>query len=260
MKQTQNVQRGWRLGPLASFDLFGLTDEETKSKRFLMLTMAVGAGIIVALTLALMPESARTPWGDFSIAFGAFLLIQLVAETRISWRRSQTRRAVTRGLLAAAVVVGLIAAVLVPRGEQETVGAEPSTDEIVKFIEEKVLEPLSIGGAVAAGAATGNQACGAKCATIGAAAGAGVGIAINNTVATVDAAKRAAKGIGKAAHTVGSFLDNTGGPPEKVVQRDAAASTPNLPRGTASTPDTSSPQPTCSIGYGVHGRASCSWK
>ena len=65
--------------------------------------------------------------------------------------------------------------------------------------------------------------------------------------------------IGDAAHSAGPFLDSAGGPSQAVQDRDSAASTPNLPSTTEATPVQSSPQPTCTVGYGVHGRGSCSW-
>ena len=131
---------------LLSVDIFGLTDEEAKRKRWLMVRMAIGAGIAVMLVLALMPDSARTPWGDFLIAAGAFLLTQFATEMRISLRQNRIRRAAARGLLAAAIVGGLIAAVAVPSGKQEIAEAEPSADEIVEFIEENVMKTLAIAG------------------------------------------------------------------------------------------------------------------
>ena len=257
VRQTQDAGRAGRLRSTLSFDLFGLTDDEAKRRRFLILRMAVVSGVAVMIALALIPASLRTPWGDFLIAAGAFLVAQLVTEMGLSWRRSQVRRAATRGLLAAAVVGGIAAAVVVPSGEQETASADTG-DDIAEFIEEEVLDKLAIGGAVAAGASAGNSACGSRCATAGAVVGAGVGIAITNTKATVQAAKDTAKSVSKAAKAAGKALTSQPKQPKKVVQRDAAASTPNLPKGTSATPDNSSPQPTCQAGYGRHGRSTCS--
>ncbi len=258
MQQTERSIRGVRL-PRA-FDLFGLTDAEAKHKRFLMFSVSLGAGLVLMLVLALIPDSSRTPWGDFLIAAGTFLFVQLAAEIRISLRNRQVRRAATRALLAVAVVGGLTAAVLVPGGEQDVAEADsPSTEEIVEFIEENVLEPLAIAGPTGAGATIGAQACGSKCAAGGAVVGAGVGVAINNLETTVETVTSVATTVANAADEAGSFLDNAGGPSDPVQQRDSAVATPNLPNGIEDTPDTSSPQPTCDIGYGTHGRASCSW-
>ncbi|MXX46809.1 MAG: BCD family MFS transporter [Chloroflexi bacterium] len=251
-------QKG-KLRSLLTYNPFALTDEEAEDRRWLILGMAAGAGVAVMLVLALVPESARTPWIDFLIAFGAFLLVQFGMEARFSFKRNQLRRAATRLLAAGAVAAGLIAAVVIPSGEQRLVSADPEVDDIVEFVEEEILEPLSIAGAVGAGAKIGHEACGSRCAAAGAVAGAGVGVAINNTTAVVTGAVDAAEAIGDAAHAAGSFLDNAGGPPEQVVQRDDAATTQNLPNGNSASNAQSSPQPTCTAGYGVHGRASCTW-
>ena len=251
-------QRG-RLRSLLTYNPFALTDVEARSRRWLILGMAAGAGVAVMLVLALLPESTRAPWTDFLIAFGTFLLVQLGVEVRFSLKRNRVRRAVTRILAAGAVAAGLIAAVVVPGGEQQLASADPDVGEIVEFVEQEILEPLSIAGSVGAGMKIGHETCGSRCATAGAVVGAGVGIAINNTTAVVTGAVDAAEAIGDAAQAAGSFLDNAGGPPEKVVHRDNAASTHNLPNGNSASNAQSSPQPTCSAGYGVHGRASCSW-